>query len=236
MFLSKGNHSELKAAIQLLLTLAGSCPKKNEDPPVGHREPDLPLVDVKTKDDRCVVLPSGPRYHGDSSHVYHQGYQGYIHYPRELFEGKQLPFAKTNGGNGEGGNYRILEQKLFEVEPGKDLLGNGLFSLKGLLDGEHEKHTRETLFNGLTHSKTRQLNIKLSFPDLPDTSNPDLLGLNIPSLSEPSDDEGFHEASSSISTPATEASIKPDGDDKNIWHVALHYQHNQHYTWETLGW
>ena len=36
----------------------------------------------------------------------------------------------------------------------------------------------------MTHSKTRQLNIKLSFPELPDTTNQDLLGLNIPNLSE----------------------------------------------------
>ena len=49
LFLSKGNHSELKAAIQLLLTLAGTCPKKNKDLPVGYQEPDLPLVDVKNK-------------------------------------------------------------------------------------------------------------------------------------------------------------------------------------------
>ncbi|XP_071784564.1 gamma-tubulin complex component 6-like [Asterias amurensis] len=230
-----GNHSELKAAIQLLLTLAGTCPKNNKDLPVGYQEPDLPLVDVKNKGDRSVVLPRGPRYHGDSCHVYHQGYQGYIHYPRELFEGKQLPLVKTNGEDAEDGYHRILEKKLFEVEPGKDLLGNGLFSLKGLLDGEHEKHTRETLFTGLTHSKTRQLNIKLSFPELPDTTNQDLLGLNIPNLSEPSDDEGFHEASSSVSTPATEASIKPEEDEENIWHLALQYQPNQHYTWETLG-
>ncbi|XP_022099325.1 gamma-tubulin complex component 6-like isoform X2 [Acanthaster planci] len=139
-----GHHPELKAALQLLLALAGSDCNHHQKPPVGHKEPSLPVVGLKNKDEHAVVLPSGPRYHGDSCHVYHQGYQGYIHYSRDLFEGQQLEAVQSDD-QGELRNYRMLQNKLFEAEPGRDLLGNGLFTLKPSEDeGFHESSSLST--------------------------------------------------------------------------------------------
>ena len=62
-----------------------------------------------------------------------------------------------------------------------------LFPFQPILGSIHERENRVTLFHGLTNSKTTNLGVKLTLPELPNTTNPDLLGLKVPHWNEVSE-------------------------------------------------
>ena len=62
--------------------------------------------------------------------------------------------------------------------------------MQDIVGNTHEKDNRVTLFHALTSSKTSKIDVKLTVPALPDTTNPDLLGLKVPIRNEVSYNHG----------------------------------------------
>ncbi|XP_072026264.1 gamma-tubulin complex component 6-like [Amphiura filiformis] len=223
--LENAQHSELKAVIEVLLSFAGSKPSPVQT--LGYNIPDLPINNSR---EEVVELPKGHLYHGDSKYLYKQeGLDRYVHYPRELFEG--LGSSALDGACGlDSVQAYHVDYQVLSAEPGKDLHGKGLFNVKPIVGNAHETDNRVTLFHALTSSKTTKMDIKLTVPALPDTTNPDLLGLKVPMRNEMSEDEGFHDSSSTVSLADT-----PTDNTDAFWDAVLNYKPNRHYTWETIG-
>ncbi|XP_033108939.1 gamma-tubulin complex component 6-like isoform X2 [Anneissia japonica] len=143
-----------------------------------------------------VRLPGGPVFHGDSCQVHDIQLNGYAHYSRELFE---CPGNRAD----RMGQQHNLDTSVFQMEPGRNLHGHDLFLVK-VSDGSAEEVERSsTLYHGLVHSRTSDLNVKLSLPRLPDPSHTSLLGLKVPVYNEVADDEGFNESMSSDMASST---------------------------------
>ncbi|KAI8517690.1 Gamma-tubulin complex component 6 [Branchiostoma belcheri] len=150
----------------------------------------------------------------------------------------QAGVPEFGGGSGRVSARRVPglfigDSALFEALPGQDLLGNGLFQLKGMKNDQYERQTNSTLYGALVHSHTRSIDIKLGLPELPDETDTQALGLKIYPYTEVSEDEGFTEPSdtdSSLTTPSPDILVEED-----IWEQALTYRPSQHRTWETIG-
>ncbi|XP_019618459.1 PREDICTED: gamma-tubulin complex component 6-like [Branchiostoma belcheri] len=221
--------ADVKSVLHLFLGLArsGSQP---DMPPIGYRDLQLPMKNLKQSEVNGWICPCGPVFYGDSKFV-DDSFHGYMQYDRSLFE-HGLPasmIAMYSTGQPQPG----LSWKLFEALPGQDLLGNGLFQLKGMKNDQYERQTNSTLYGALVHSHTRSIDIKLGLPELPDETDTQALGLKIYPYTEVSEDEGFTEPSdtdSSLTTPSPDMLIEED-----IWEQALTYKPSQHRTWETIG-
>ncbi|XP_033116813.1 gamma-tubulin complex component 6-like [Anneissia japonica] len=172
-----------------------------------------------------VRLPGGPVFHGDSCQLHDIQLNGYAHYSRELFE------CAGNRADRMGQQHN-LDTSVFQMEPGRNLHGHDLFLVK-VSDGSAEEVERSsTLYHGLVHSRTSDLNVKLSLPRLPDPSHTSMLGLKVPVYNEVADDEGFNESMSSDMASST-----PEDVDKkiNLWEAAITHKLHTKYTWETIG-
>ncbi|XP_030829097.1 gamma-tubulin complex component 6 [Strongylocentrotus purpuratus] len=222
----------LERVIQFLLALAGTKQSSHKSA-VGHQKHNLPSVGLTSQED-MAALPGGDWFHGDGKHVLRcDEHRPYIHYSRELFEGPSIgQFGNDSGISEMSSHDSLLDNKIFEAEPGQDLRGNRLFAVKSLMGNAYERKLRESLFGGLVHSHVKHIDAKLSLPELPDTTNPAFLGIKIPAFAESalSDDEGYHE---SISGSITSALSTPEKE--NIWDAALRYKPNRHRTWENIG-
>ncbi|XP_035678118.1 gamma-tubulin complex component 6-like [Branchiostoma floridae] len=221
--------ADIKAVLRLFLGLArsGSQP---DIPPIGYHDPQLPMKNLKRHEMNGWLCPCGPVFYGDSKYL-EDSFHGYMQYDRSLFE-HGLPASMItmySTGQPQPG----LSWKLFEATPGQDLLGNGLFQLKGMKNDQYERQTNSTLYGALVHSHTRSIDIKLGLPELPDETDTQALGLKIYPYTELSEDEGFTEPSdteSSLTTPSPDLLVEED-----IWEQALTYKPSQHRTWETIG-
>ncbi|XP_041460037.1 gamma-tubulin complex component 6-like isoform X1 [Lytechinus variegatus] len=222
----------LEGVIKFLLVLSGTK-QSSHKAIIGHQKPNLPTVGLTSKED-IAALPGGDWFHGDGKHIHKcDEHRPFVNYSRELFEGPSIDqFANDSGISEMSNNDSLLNNKIFEAEPGQDLRGNRLFAVKSLMGNAYERKVRGSLFGGLVHSRVKHIDAKLSLPELPDTTNPAFLGIKVPAFAESalSDDEGYHE---SMSGSVTSAMSTPEKE--NIWDAALRYKPSRHRTWENIG-
>ncbi|XP_071960845.1 gamma-tubulin complex component 6-like [Antedon mediterranea] len=211
-------NTEIKAVMQLLLLLSGTEEKKPK-PPIGHKLFQLPISTLGKKNK--VLLPNGPLFHQDSPYSHDIEHHGYPHYSRELFECTSSVGSNLN-------QQMNMTKQVFHLEPGKNIHGHNLFDIKIKGSSTEEFERRTTLYHALIHSRTADLNVKLSLPELPE--NTSQMGLKIP-VNKEVDDEGFNESMSSDVTTSTSEDVEPI----NIWEAALTHKLHKNYSWETIG-
>nr|XP_039250538.1 gamma-tubulin complex component 6-like [Styela clava] len=148
----------------------------------------------------------------------------------------------------------FLPDKLGNKNPnGLYGLDSKVFSDKGLTDSAYEFDSQTRLYGGLRHSRTFDLDVKLSYP--PITGPIDMMA-SLPT-SMTSVDEGFvsptssidfsdleqdpasfspHKSDSGISTPIVPYhGYRVPNYDLNVWKDCLKVKKSNHRTWETLG-
>ena len=198
---------------------------------IGYEDKGLPIIQPHSRDG-CRVYPHGPMLYGDTQ-IYNREDFFFMQYPPHVFQAhgalQPTPSYVSNLGYNPG---------IFEATPGKDLHGNGLFNIRGLLDDRHEKETRHTLFGALVRSHTDRLDVELEIPELSEdehkgSSIDRRLDLKVPKCFEISEDEGFIEAGSQSSIVTTPGSLPEEEED--IWELALAHKPCKHFTWENLG-
>ncbi|XP_070558136.1 gamma-tubulin complex component 6-like [Ptychodera flava] len=217
------NSAKLDPVLEFLICLSNHDVRKPRNP-VGHSPMILPIK-TKTLKDTFEVVPSGPLYFGDCKAALKPDVSEYLYYPIDLFNGagSELPRSRANLSG---------STKIFDVTPGQDLLGNGLFNVTNLTRSSSNDSGHSSLFHGLTHSTVSSLDAKLDLPELPDHTETHSLGLRLPKHSPTEcseDDEGFHESTASSST------LEVTTETEDIWQAALHYIPNRNHTWETIG-
>ncbi|ESP05683.1 hypothetical protein LOTGIDRAFT_208649 [Lottia gigantea] len=123
---------------------------------------------------------------------------------------------------------------VFDMPPGSSLSGNGLFDMKGCLNDSYEQNNKYSLFGALVQSKVTSLDVRLEIPEF--TNDNFVPEIKIPqtiSMGQLSEDEGFVETKSEMSSSVTSAI--DSGLEDDIWEQALSHTLNRHYTWERIG-
>lgn len=157
---------------------------------------------------------------------------------RDVFYAKEYILPRKSANKNISGLYGLDSQ---------------FFSDKGLTDSAYEFDSQTRLYGGLRHSRTFDLDVKLSYPQI---TGPFNMMASI-STSMTSVDEGFVSPTSSIDfsdfeqDPTPLPSPKPDNEitpslvpyhgyrhpnyDLNVWKDCLNVKKSKHRTWETLG-
>uniref|UniRef100_A0A8D0L1V1 Gamma-tubulin complex component 6 n=1 Tax=Sphenodon punctatus TaxID=8508 RepID=A0A8D0L1V1_SPHPU len=200
----------------------------------------LPFTEVNSVLDLLVqlagtgppqLLPQKRNYFLNNKYVGRNvKYQGYDYYDVSVFEA-DIQSLITN----EEYQFSDTVQKalqVMEAAPGTGLPAIGLFSQSYPLGDKFEKETRVSLFGGLTHSRTYDMDIKLDLPPVPDNADMSGLAIKVPQSIDPSEDEGFQSASNLTPDSQSEPSITPDID---LWDAVLTYGPSKRRCWERIG-
>ncbi|XP_015749218.1 PREDICTED: gamma-tubulin complex component 6-like [Acropora digitifera] len=124
--------------------------------------------------------------------------------------------------------------QVFEELPGTFSGKAKFFSCQDNVEDAFKRESRASLFSALVHSRTDDMQVKLSLPQLPSDSN--TLHSLATEQRESAEDEGFESletSSNSSFSSSDQASVLHDNMD--IWSAALKLPSQRCYTWEMNG-
>ncbi|XP_017654074.1 gamma-tubulin complex component 6 isoform X2 [Nannospalax galili] len=121
--------------------------------------------------------------------------------------------------------------QVMEAAPGTGLPTVGQFSTSDPCD-RFVRDTRVSLFGGLVHCRTYDMDVRLDLPPVPDSADFSGLAITVPQSIDQWEDEGFQSASNLTPDSQSEPSMTPDLD---LWEAALTYEASKRRCWEHIG-
>ncbi|XP_068759529.1 gamma-tubulin complex component 6-like isoform X2 [Montipora capricornis] len=219
---------ENEAVLRFLVALSGTVSDDSTEI-LGHQKDlwsNAPRQIYKTS------LPQGPLLITDSQLLRHRALElgRYVHYSRELFE---CPPVVSEPECATKEKIQDSTFQIFEALPGTFPGKAKFFSRQDDSEDIFEKKARTSLFSALVHSRTDDMQVKLSLPHLPSDAN--TLHSLATEQREIADDEGFESLETSSNSSLSSDLGLVSNDNIDIWSAALKLPSQKFYTWEMEG-